>query len=93
MSIIVDPHLDSNAVFPCGKEEIPVDLPHILYYFRKEGMHMEKNGQELTIHCFFTKEGENPQELIFRSLRIFTERNLQNYAFLHDKCKMVQYIQ
>lgn len=54
---------------------------------------MEKNGQELTIHCFFTKEGENPQELIFRSLRIFTERNLQNYAFLHDKCKMVQYIQ
>lgn len=80
MSIIVEPHLDSGAVFLCGTEEILVDLPHILYYFRKEEVRVEKNKQKLTIHCFFTEEGENLQELIFRSLRIFIERNLQTSA-------------
>lgn len=41
---------------------------------------MKKNGQELTVHCFFIEEGGNPQELVFRSLRIFIERSLQNYT-------------
>ncbi|MDO4314903.1 MAG: hypothetical protein Q4C45_03935 [Oscillospiraceae bacterium] len=42
---------------------------------------MKKDGQELAVHCFFTDEGENLQELISQSLRLFIERNLQNSAF------------
>lgn len=41
---------------------------------------MKKDGQELKVHCFFTEEGENLQELISQSLRFFVERNLQNCA-------------
>lgn len=41
---------------------------------------MKKDGQELTVHCFFTEEGENLQELISQSLQFFIERNLQNCA-------------
>ena len=41
---------------------------------------MKKRKEELRIHCFFTKEGENPQELIYCSLRFFIEKNLRNHA-------------
>ena len=39
---------------------------------------MKKHGKELTIHCFFTEEGENPQEIILQSLRAFIEIYVQN---------------
>lgn len=39
---------------------------------------MKKDGQKLTVHCFFTEEGEKPQELFLRSLQLFIERNLQD---------------
>lgn len=41
---------------------------------------MKKQGQEMRVHCFFTEEGEHPQELIVRSLQIFIERNLRDSA-------------
>ena len=56
------------------------ELPHILYYFRKEGAYVKKDGRKLTVHCFFTDEGEDLQELISQSLRFFIERNLRNVA-------------
>ena len=43
---------------------------------------MKKDGQELTVHCFFTDEGENLQKLISQSLRLFIERNLRNTAII-----------
>ena len=39
---------------------------------------MKKDGQELTVHCFFTEEGEKLPELVRQSLRLFIERNLRN---------------
>ena len=41
---------------------------------------MKKDGQKLTVHCFFTEEGEKLPELIAGCLRLFIERNLQNWA-------------
>ena len=55
-------------------------LSHILYYFRKEGANVKKNGQELIVHCFYTEEGEDLRELVLQSLRFFIERNLQEHA-------------
>lgn len=43
---------------------------------------MKKDGQELTVHCFFTEEGEDLQESIFRSLQFFIEKNILNRAVL-----------
>lgn len=63
-----------------AKQAISANETHILYYFRKEGVRVKKDGQNLTVHCFFTEEGEDPRELIVRSLRAFIERNLRNYA-------------
>ena len=48
---------------------------------RKEGLRMKRDGQSVSVRCLFTKEGENPQELIFRSLRFFIEKNLRNAVF------------
>lgn len=54
------------------------ELPHILYYFRKERVCVKKDKKNLTVRCFFAEEGENLQELISQSLRLFIEKNLRN---------------
>ncbi len=41
---------------------------------------MKKDGQALTVRCFFAERGEKLPELLARSFRIFLERNLQNQA-------------
>lgn len=43
---------------------------------------MKKGGQDLTVRCFFTKEGKMPQELILQSLQLFIESNFQNGTIL-----------
>ena len=39
---------------------------------------MKKDKKNLTVRCFFAEEGENLQELISQSLRLFIEKNLRN---------------
>lgn len=80
MSIVVEPCRYPDAVFLYEDRANANRLPHILNYDRKEGVRVKKDRQELTVHCFFTEEGENLQELISQSLRLFIERNLQKYA-------------
>lgn len=41
---------------------------------------MKKDGQKLTVHCFFAEEGEKLPELVRQSLRLFIEKNLRNAA-------------
>ncbi len=41
---------------------------------------MKRDRQTVSVRCLFTKKGENPQELIFCSLRFFIEKNLRDYA-------------
>lgn len=43
---------------------------------------MKKDGQGVTVHCFFTEEGENLQELISQSLWLFIEKNSRAALFL-----------
>lgn len=51
------------------------DPRHNLYYFGKERVPVKKDGQNLTVHCIFTKENKL-EELILQSLRLFIERSL-----------------
>jgi hypothetical protein len=47
---------------------------------REGGMCVKKEGQELTVRCVFAAEGEDLEQLIARSLRLFIERTLLEEA-------------
>jgi hypothetical protein len=47
---------------------------------REGGMCVKKEGQELTVRCVFAAEGEDLEQLIARSLRLFVERTLLEEA-------------